>query len=76
MFELFVVACIAMRACEYITVPLAYDSEARCQQQAALVAGMVRGRHARIGAGMTYEAVCRPQAVAWAVTLPAADQER
>lgn len=70
MFELFVVACIAMRACEYITVPLAYDSEARCWQQAALVAGMVRGRHARIGTGMTYEAVCRPQAVAW-VALPA-----
>lgn len=75
MFELFVVACIAMRACEYITVPLAYDSEARCQQQAALVAGMVRGRHARIGNGMTYEAVCRPQAMAWVATLPA-DQEQ
>lgn len=76
MFELFVVACIAARACEYITVPLAYDSEARCQQQAALVAGMVRGRYPQAGNDMIYEAVCRPQAVAWVVTLPTDREQR
>ncbi|WP_029007925.1 hypothetical protein [Azospirillum halopraeferens] len=45
MFQLFVVACVALRACEYMTVPLPYPTEARCAQQAAILAGMVRARH-------------------------------
>lgn len=65
MFELFVVACVAYRACEYVVVPMRYQDEARCFQQAALIAGMARGRHPAAGSSLTYEATCRPAATAW-----------
>lgn len=65
MFELFVVACISLRACEYVTAPIHYESEARCLQQAAVLAGMARGRHAEAGNNLTYEATCRPAQTAW-----------
>jgi hypothetical protein len=46
MFELLLVACVAGRFCEYIASPVAYPHEERCIQQAAMLAGMVRGRRA------------------------------
>lgn len=65
MFELYLVACIAMRACEYVTVPHHYESEARCQQQGAMLAGMTRGRHPQAGNDLSYTATCRPRQTAW-----------
>ena len=58
MFELFVVACVAARACEYITAPLTYPTEARCAEQAAILAGMVRARHSL--RELSYEYTCSP----------------
>lgn len=60
LFELFVVACIASRACEYVTVPAAYASRPACERQAAIIAGMVRGRHADAGRALVYEFTCTP----------------
>lgn len=73
MFELYLVACVAMRACEYVTVPHRYESEARCQQQGAVLAGMVRGRHPHAGDALTYTAACRPQQTALLSPMEAAD---
>ena len=70
MFELFLVACIATRACEYVTVPHHYESEARCQQQGAVLAGMVRGRHPQAGIELNYVATCRPPRTAWLAPSP------
>ncbi|MGQ9365581.1 hypothetical protein [Azospirillum sp. ST 5-10] len=58
MFELFVVGCVALRACEYVTVPIIYPTEARCAQQAAIVAGMVGARFPF--RELSYEYSCRP----------------
>ena len=44
MFHLVVVVCMSATACETVQVPLTYPTEARCAEQAAIVAGMVRGR--------------------------------
>ncbi len=59
MFELFVVACVGARICEYLDVPMLYPSEPRCVQQAALIAGTVKGRHDP-SLELTYEYECRP----------------
>lgn len=59
MVELFVLACVASRACEYITVPIAYPDERACARQAAIVAGMVRGRQP-FGGTLDYEYTCLP----------------
>lgn len=60
MFELLLIACTASRACEYITVPTHYESVAVCERQAAIVAGMVRGRHNYANPTLEYEASCSP----------------
>lgn len=74
MFELYLVACIAMRACEYVTVPHHYESETRCQQQGAVLAGMVRGRHPQAGIELTYVATCRPPRTAWLAPRQESDE--
>lgn len=61
MFTLILVACINMRACEYRTVTIDVATEAACARQAALIAGMVRGRYPHAGRDLTYEFVCRPE---------------
>lgn len=63
MFELILVACLQIGVCEYLAVPMPYPSEARCAQQAAIIAGMVQGRHGA-GSPLTYRYECRPAAVA------------
>jgi len=45
MFHLVVLVCISTSTCERLQVPFAYATEARCAEQAAIIAGMVRGRH-------------------------------
>ena len=45
MFELFLVACVGLNVCDYLAVPVAYETEAQCARQAALIAGMVNGRY-------------------------------
>lgn len=62
MFELFLIACVGLRACEYIAAPFAYVSEPVCARQAALIAGMVRGRHADAGRDLAVEFTCRQAA--------------
>lgn len=77
MFELFVVACIAYRACEYTVAPLRYPDEARCRQQGALLAGMARGKHAdAAGAELHYEITCRSAAAAWLTQAAAINDAR
>jgi hypothetical protein len=44
-YELFLVACIGLNVCDYVAVPVTYETEAVCAQQAALIAGMVNGRY-------------------------------
>jgi len=64
MFHLVVVVCVTTNACETVRVPHAYPTEARCAGQAAIVAGMVHGRH-RSTRPFTYEYTCtvNPKAV-------------
>gem|GEM_PF-3030533 len=46
MFELMLVTCIGIRLCEYqLKIPQVYASQERCARQAAIIAGMFRGRH-------------------------------
>jgi ssDNA-binding Zn-finger/Zn-ribbon topoisomerase 1 len=59
MFELLLVACVNFTVCEYIASPLAYETREACAQQAALIAGTVRGRH-DAGGELTYRYDCRP----------------
>ena len=44
-YELFLVACVGLNVCDYVAVPVAYETEAACAKQAALIAGMVNGRY-------------------------------
>ena len=57
MYELFLVACIGARICEYIHAPIFYPTENRCQIAAALVAGQVRGKM-RPGLKLDYDFSC------------------
>jgi hypothetical protein len=70
MFELFVIACVGLKTCEYITAPIAYPSLERCEQQAAIIAGQVRGRRPP-GLKLEFETHCEPR-FSVAVRLPAA----
>ena len=58
MFELLLVACVGLRSCEYIVAPSLYESERVCLQQAALLAGMVRGHYAP-GEDLRYTPYCQ-----------------
>jgi len=44
-YELFLVACVGLNVCDYLAVPVTYETEAACARQAALIAGMVNGRY-------------------------------
>ncbi len=57
MVELFLIACIGLRTCEYLAVPQQFGTVAQCERQAALIAGMVRGRHATTDL-FEYKAFC------------------
>lgn len=43
MFELLLVACVGISGCDAIASPIRYATEERCQHQAALLAGTLRG---------------------------------
>jgi hypothetical protein len=43
MYELFLVACVGVKICQYLTAPISYPTESRCHIAAALLAGQVRG---------------------------------
>jgi len=43
MYELFLVACVGVRLCQYVIVPYSYPTESRCRIAAAVLAGQVRG---------------------------------
>ena len=45
MFELLIAVCVNATLCEYMAPQIAYESEASCRHQAALIAGTVAGRH-------------------------------
>lgn len=60
MYELFLVACVGLNVCDYVAVPVTYESEARCIQQAALIAGMVNGRY-DIAGPLTVRYTCTSQ---------------
>ncbi|HYG86424.1 MAG TPA: hypothetical protein VD978_09215 [Azospirillum sp.] len=57
MFQLVVYVCVATSACETIKVPFAYATEARCAEQAAIVAGMARARY-RSARALSYDYTC------------------
>ena len=59
MFELFLVACVGFKVCEYLAVPQPYETEQACAQQAALIAGMVNGRY-DIGGELPWRYECYP----------------
>jgi hypothetical protein len=58
MYELFLVACVGLNVCDYLAVPVAYETEAQCAQQAALIAGMVNGRY-DLAEPLTWRYECR-----------------
>jgi hypothetical protein len=68
MFELFLIACVGPKLCDYITAPIPYHTVERCQQQAAIIAGQVRGRAAP-GLKLEFETHCEPR-FSVAVHLP------
>ena len=45
MFELLLVACTGARFCDILASPITYPTEERCANNAALIAGVSRGRH-------------------------------
>lgn len=58
MYELFLIACVGGRICDYTLIPMLYTTEARCEQQAALLAGMQRGSRPP-GLGLSYRFRCQ-----------------
>jgi hypothetical protein len=60
MFELFLVACVGLNVCDYVAVPVAYETEAQCARQAALIAGMVNGRY-DLAEPLTWRYECEAQ---------------
>ncbi|MEO1190210.1 MAG: hypothetical protein AAFY02_00505 [Pseudomonadota bacterium] len=46
MFTLLMTVCIGSSFCYYTLPPVTYETVAKCQQQAGLIAGMQAGRHA------------------------------
>ena len=45
MFELLLVACTGGRFCDILASPIVYPTVERCAYNAALIAGLSRGRH-------------------------------
>jgi hypothetical protein len=79
MYELFLVACIGAKICQYLAVPISYPTESRCRIAAALIAGQVRGTR-NPGQTLKYDYECErklpvaeltPQAAVGATRLPA-----
>lgn len=60
MFELFLVACVNTQICEYVQVSDIYATEQSCQMQAAIIAGMIQGRHDASG-NVSYRFNCNLQ---------------
>ena len=66
MFELFLVACVDTQICEYVQVSDLYATEEACQMQAAIIAGVIQGRH-DVSGNVSYRFNCNPQEAAEAV---------
>jgi hypothetical protein len=73
MFELFLVACVGLKVCEYLAVPQLYETEAQCAAQAALIAGMVNGRY-DAGGALTWRYECDPSGETTAALAIDADE--
>jgi hypothetical protein len=63
MFELILVACVDTHICEYVQVSDIYATEQSCQMQAAIIAGMVQGRH-DVSGNVSYRFNCNLQEAA------------
>jgi hypothetical protein len=57
MYELFLVACVGVKLCQYVMVPYSYPTESRCRIAAAMLAGQVRGSR-ESGLDLTYRHDC------------------
>lgn len=60
MYELFLVACVGAKICQYISAPITYPTITRCEIAAALVAGQVRGTK-EPGMRLEYSRECTPE---------------
>ena len=60
MYELFLVACVGAKICQYLTAPIVYPTESRCRIAAALLAGQLRGTRSP-GRKLEYRHECRYQ---------------
>ena len=72
MFELFLVACVDTHICEYVQVSDLYVTEQSCQMQAAIIAGIVQGRH-DVSGNVSYRFNCNLQESAEIVPPAVAD---
>ncbi len=59
MFELTLIACIGLRVCEFVEIPMPLPTERRCEQQAAIAAGMVKA-HYHPNWSLSYRFRCQP----------------
>lgn len=59
MFELLLVACTGSRICDIVASPITYPTEQRCAQNAALIAGLNRGKYPSTW-DHSYRYLCRP----------------
>ena len=60
MYELFLIACVGAKICQYITAPIDYPTIARCQMAASLAAGRVGGSEDAAWP-LKYEFQCTPK---------------
>lgn len=63
MFELFLVACVNAHICEYVQVSDLYATEETCKMQAAIIAGVIQGRH-DVSGNVSYRFNCNLQEAA------------
>lgn len=59
MFELLLFACTGSHICDIVASPVTYPTEARCAQNAALIAGMSRGKYPSTWSH-SFRYLCRP----------------
>lgn len=59
MFELLMVACVGAHFCQYVAVPVQYETRQVCARQAAITAGRVKGRY-HPSDSLSYAYRCRP----------------
>ena len=59
MFELLLVACTGARICDILASPITYPTAERCANNAALIAGLTRGRYDPTWSH-SYRFLCRP----------------